>query len=65
MSYYFNNGTNYYSDKITNAKKVEDIFDDIVYAKIEDIELTESENYKVKISIRFKKTLWQDFNAKK
>lgn len=37
-----------------NAKKVEDIFNDIIYAKIEDIELTESENYKVKISIFYR-----------
>lgn len=37
-----------------NAKKIEDIFDDIIYAKIADIELTENDAYKVKISIFYR-----------
>lgn len=37
-----------------NAKRIEDIFDDIIYAKIADIELTENDTYKVKISIFYR-----------
>lgn len=41
MSYYFNNGTNYYSDKITNAKKVEDVYH---YETIKRPDSTEGSN---------------------
>lgn len=37
-----------------NAKKIEDIFDYIIYARIADIELTENDAYKVKISIFYR-----------
>ena len=37
-----------------NAKKIEDIFGDIIYAKIADIDLTENDTYKVKISIFYR-----------
>lgn len=37
-----------------NSKKLEDIFDNIIYARIADIELTENDTYKVKISIFYR-----------